>query len=103
MNRNTKIIISLLGIAVLVFSVVMLRVFMIQPASTVKLAVIPEGEYDPAVWGVYTPSWPELVIVAGSFGFFCQFFLIFLKLFPIVAIAEVKEIEIHAKAHGGAH
>jgi Ni/Fe-hydrogenase subunit HybB-like protein len=56
-------------------------------------------EYDPAVWGVYTVSWPELVIVAGSFGFFCQFFLIFLKLFPVVAIAEVKEIEIHAKAH----
>jgi molybdopterin-containing oxidoreductase family membrane subunit len=57
-------------------------------------------EYDPAVWGVYTPSWPELIIVAGSFGFFCQFFLIFLKLIPMVAIAEVKELEIHAKAHG---
>src|SRR5688572_14967623 len=56
-------------------------------------------EYDPAVWGVYTPSWPELIIVAGSFGFFCQFFLIFLKLFPVVAIAEVKEIEIHSKMH----
>jgi len=46
--------------------------------------------------------WPELVIVAGSFGFFCQFFLIFLKLFPVVAIAEVKEIEIHAKSHHAA-
>ena len=23
-------------------------------------------EYDPAVWGVYTPTWPELMIVAGS-------------------------------------
>ena len=51
------------------------------------------------MWGVYTPSWPELIIVAGSFGFFCQFFLIFLKLFPVVAIAEVKEIEIHERAH----
>ncbi|MGH0029202.1 MAG: NrfD/PsrC family molybdoenzyme membrane anchor subunit [Myxococcota bacterium] len=57
-------------------------------------------EYDPAVWGIYTPSWAELIIVAGSFGFFCQFFLLFLKLFPVVAIAEVKELEIHAKAHG---
>jgi molybdopterin-containing oxidoreductase family membrane subunit len=59
-------------------------------------------EYDPAGWGVFTPSWPELIIVAGSFGFFCQFFLIFLKLFPVVAIAEVKEIEIHAKGHHAA-
>ncbi|NRA06993.1 MAG: polysulfide reductase NrfD [Myxococcales bacterium] len=60
-------------------------------------------EYVPAVWGVYTPSWPELLIVMGSFGFFCQFFLIFLKLFPVIAIAEIKELEIHARAHGEGH
>ncbi len=60
-------------------------------------------EYDPAVWGVYTPSFVELGILAGSFGFFCTLFLIFLKLFPVIAIAEVKELAIHEKAHGGAH
>ncbi|MFB3117632.1 MAG: NrfD/PsrC family molybdoenzyme membrane anchor subunit, partial [Myxococcota bacterium] len=62
-------------------------------------------EYDPATWGVFIPSWPEMGILAGSFGFFCTFFLIFLKLFPIIAIAEMKEIAIHEKAHGaqGAH
>jgi len=56
-------------------------------------------EYNPAVWGTYTPSWPELGIVAGSFAFFCMLFLIFLKLFPVIAIAEVKEIAIHEKEH----
>ncbi len=56
-------------------------------------------EYNPAVWGVYTPSWLELSIVAGSFGFFAMFFLIFLKLFPTIAIAEVKELEIHEREH----
>jgi molybdopterin-containing oxidoreductase family membrane subunit len=56
-------------------------------------------EYDPSAWGVYTPSWPELGIVAGSFAFFSMFFLIFLKLFPVIAIAEVKEIAIHEKEH----
>jgi len=60
-------------------------------------------EYDPGVWGVYTPSVPELTILAGSFALFSFAFLLFLKLFPVIAIAEVKEIEIHAKAHGGAH
>ena len=30
-------------------------------------------------------------------------FLIFLKLFPVIAIAEVKELAIHEKAHSGAH
>ncbi len=62
-------------------------------------------EYNPTTWGIYTPSWYELGIVAGSFSFFCMFFLIFLKLFPVIAIAEIKELAIHEKAHGhgGSH
>ncbi len=62
-------------------------------------------EHNPAVWGEFIPSWPEMGILAGSFGFFCTLFLIFLKLFPIIAIAEMKEIAIHEKVHGaeGAH
>jgi molybdopterin-containing oxidoreductase family membrane subunit len=61
-------------------------------------------EYIPAVWGNYTVSWAELGIVAGSFAWFCMLFLIFMKLFPVVAIAEIKELAIHEKAHQkGAH
>jgi len=62
-------------------------------------------EYDPAVWGVYTPTWAELTILAGSFAFFAMLFLLFLKIFPVIAIAEVKELAIHDRAHGahGAH
>ena len=60
-------------------------------------------EYVPAVWGLYTPSVPELVVLAGSFSLFAFAFLIFLKLFPVIAIAEVKELEIHEKLHGRAH
>ncbi len=61
-------------------------------------------EHDPSAWGVYTVSWPELAIVAGSFAWFVMLFLIFLKLFPIIAIAEVKELAIHEKVHpGGGH
>ena len=60
-------------------------------------------EFEPAVWGNYTPNLFELAIVAGSFAFFSFAFLVFLKLFPVIPISEVKELEIHAKAHGGAH
>jgi Ni/Fe-hydrogenase subunit HybB-like protein len=56
-------------------------------------------EYDPGSWGIYTISWAEIGIVGGSLAFFSMFFLIFLKLFPIVAIAEVKELAIHERAH----
>jgi molybdopterin-containing oxidoreductase family membrane subunit len=49
-------------------------------------------EYNPASWGYYTPGYVELTILAGSFAWFLMWFLIFLRLFPIVAIQEVKEI-----------
>jgi len=60
-------------------------------------------EYVPSVWGVYTPTIPELTVLAGSFALFAFAFLLFLKLFPVIAIAEIKELEIHEKVHGGAH
>jgi molybdopterin-containing oxidoreductase family membrane subunit len=60
-------------------------------------------EYVPGVWGIYTPSIPELIVLAGSFALFGLAFLLFLKLFPVIAIAEVKELEIHERTHGGAH
>jgi molybdopterin-containing oxidoreductase family membrane subunit len=52
-------------------------------------------EYDPAAWGYYTPSVVELTILVGSFGWFLMWFLIFLRLFPVVAITEVKELFYH--------
>ncbi len=60
-------------------------------------------EFVPGAWGLYIPSPLELAVLAGSFCWFSMFILIFLKLFPIIAIAEVKELTIHAKDHGGAH
>jgi molybdopterin-containing oxidoreductase family membrane subunit len=56
-------------------------------------------EYNTSVWTTYTPTWVELSILAWSFAWFSMFFLIFLKLFPVVAIAEMKEIAIHEKEH----
>ena len=54
-------------------------------------------EYVPAAWGLYIPSPVELTVLTGSFCWFSMFFLLFLKMFPIIAIAEVKELDIHAK------
>ena len=48
-------------------------------------------EYDPAVWGVYTPTWVELSMLAGGFAFFAMLFILFLKIFPVIAISEAVE------------
>ncbi len=49
-------------------------------------------EYEPFAWGMYRPSITEMGIVLGSFGWFCFWFLLFTRLLPPVAIAELKEV-----------
>ncbi len=49
-------------------------------------------QYDPAAWTLYTPNWVEWGIMAGSFGWFFTWFLLFIRVMPSVAIAEIKEL-----------
>jgi molybdopterin-containing oxidoreductase family membrane subunit len=59
-------------------------------------------EYDPAAWGYYAPSWVELTVLAASFCIVFFLFMIFLRMFPVIAIQEVKELH-YERQHGGAH
>ncbi len=49
-------------------------------------------DYLPSAWGHYNFSWLELGILAGSFGWFGMWMLLFIKFFPSFAITEIKEI-----------
>ncbi len=51
-------------------------------------------EYEPFAWGVYRPSIVEMGILVGSFAWFGFWFLLFTRLIPPVAIAELKEVLI---------
>ena len=51
-------------------------------------------EYEPFAWGVYRPSLVEMGILVGSFAWFGFWFLLFTRLLPPVAIAELKEVLI---------
>ena len=48
-------------------------------------------QFDPGAWVYYLPSWVEIGIMVGSFAWFFMWFLLFAKLMPSVAIAEIKE------------
>jgi molybdopterin-containing oxidoreductase family membrane subunit len=48
-------------------------------------------EYIPHAWGLYSPSWVELGIMAGSFCLFFFLFLLFAKFVPSVSMTEIKE------------
>jgi molybdopterin-containing oxidoreductase family membrane subunit len=49
-------------------------------------------EYEPFAWGQYKPAAVEMTILLGSFCWFGFWFLLFLRLMPPVAIAELKEV-----------
>ncbi len=49
-------------------------------------------DYLPSSWSLYTPSWVEIGIYVGTFGLFFTAFLIFVRVAPVVAVAEIKAI-----------
>jgi molybdopterin-containing oxidoreductase family membrane subunit len=49
-------------------------------------------DYLPSSWSYYVPSWVEIGIFVGSIGLFFTLFLIFTRIAPVVAIAEIKSI-----------
>ena len=49
-------------------------------------------DYLPSSWSYYSPSWVEICLFVGSIGLFFTLYLIFARVAPVVAIAEVKAI-----------
>lgn len=49
-------------------------------------------DFIPSSWQMYRPTITEVLIFTGSLGLFFTLFLIFIRFFPVVAIAEVKSI-----------
>jgi Ni/Fe-hydrogenase subunit HybB-like protein len=49
-------------------------------------------DYLPSSWAMYTPTLTEAAILLGTFGVFFTLFLLFVRTFPVIAIAEVKSV-----------
>jgi Ni/Fe-hydrogenase subunit HybB-like protein len=49
-------------------------------------------DFVPSSWSYYSPSWVEISLYLGTFGLFFTLFLIFARVAPIVAVAEIKHI-----------
>jgi hypothetical protein len=59
-------------------------------------------DFIPAHWGMYKFTWYDYGFVAGSFGLFLFLFLLFLRVLPMVAMAEVKPV-LRVGRDGGNH
>ncbi|WP_438021716.1 NrfD/PsrC family molybdoenzyme membrane anchor subunit [Sorangium sp. So ce233] len=51
-----------------------------------------QREFIPSGWHAYRPTWVDISMFAGTISFFLLLFLIFLRLFPFIPVAEVKEL-----------
>lgn len=49
-------------------------------------------DYLPSSWSYYTPTWVEIGLFVGTLGLFFTCYLIFSRIAPVIAIAEVKSI-----------
>lgn len=65
------------------------------------------NDFLPSNWGKYAWSAYDTAILVGSFGMFFTIFLLYLRLFPAISIAEVKPVLHVGKddkhGHGGGH
>ena len=48
----------------------------------------------PFVWGSYSPSWVEITVNVAAVAGFALLYVLFAKFFPIVAVTDVRELEV---------
>lgn len=60
-------------------------------------------DFLPSNWGVFIPTWVDMLQLLGSFGLFLTLFLLFLRFLPMIAMSEVKGISPLAHPHPHAH
>jgi molybdopterin-containing oxidoreductase family membrane subunit len=56
-------------------------------------------DFLPSSWDYYTPTFWDVSTFIGSFGLFFTLFLLFVRVLPAIAIAEVKTVMPEADAH----
>jgi hypothetical protein len=56
-------------------------------------------DFLPSSWGMYHPTWVDVMTFAGTHGIFLTLFLLFVRSLPMVAIAEVKGVLPEADPH----
>lgn len=56
-------------------------------------------DFLPSSWGMYSPTWVEILTFVGSFGIFLSLFCLFLRFLPMMAISEIKNVMPAAHPH----
>jgi len=68
-------------------------------------------DFLPSSWGMFYPTWIDVLTFTGTLGIFFLMYLIFIRFLPVIAIAEVRSVLPEANPHelpevveaGGSH
>jgi Ni/Fe-hydrogenase subunit HybB-like protein len=60
-------------------------------------------DFLPSSWGMFHPTIADISLFVGTIGMFLTLFLLFVRFFPIIAIAEVKGVLPEADPHHHGH
>lgn len=60
-------------------------------------------DFLPANWGMFNFTFYDIGVIVGSFGMFFTLFLLYLRVFPAISIAEVKPVLYVGKDKGDKH
>ena len=56
-------------------------------------------DFLPSSWGMFYPTWVDVLTFAGTFGIFFLMYLIFIRFLPVIAISEVRGVLPEANPH----
>ena len=56
-------------------------------------------DFLPSSWGYYTPTEWDVMLYVGSFGWFFFLFFLFIRLLPMIATFEVRDLVHKTQAH----
>src|ERR1700740_376894 len=56
-------------------------------------------DFVPSSWGMYYPTWVDVSTYVGTVGLFVTLFLLFIRVFPMIAMSEVKGVLSEADPH----
>jgi molybdopterin-containing oxidoreductase family membrane subunit len=56
-------------------------------------------DFLPSSWGMFYPTWVDILTFTGTFGIFFLMYLLFIRFLPVIAISEVRSVLPGASAH----
>jgi molybdopterin-containing oxidoreductase family membrane subunit len=58
-------------------------------------------DFLPSSWGLFHPTWVDILTFTGTFGVFTTLFLLFVRFLPMICMFEVKAVLPEANPHYG--